>query len=66
MDDYIIDIARELKVRCENNSLSALQATNKTQTFFPYKPFFIFSLVEVLIVASLPDMLNELSRKQST
>ena len=28
--NHIIDIARELKDRCENNSISALQTINKT------------------------------------
>ena len=32
--DHIIDIARGLKDRRENSCLSALQAINKTNTFF--------------------------------
>ena len=62
--NHVIDIARGLKYRCENNSLSAFRAINKTQ-IFPNKLFISFSLVEVLIVSRLPDVLNELSRKQS-
>ena len=40
--DHIIDVARGLKDRCENNSLSALSGYKQNPDFFPTSRSLVF------------------------